>query len=122
MLRTLLIATVLLTASSASFAHDRDDGYGRVISVEPHFVISFGTHQPDGFRVLYESGGTRYWTHTSYYPGPTIVLPQPYRVQPVYYYRDDRRDWGERGWHHRRDDRDEWRDEHWEHQRHHDDD
>jgi hypothetical protein len=112
MLRTLLIATALLTASSASFAHDRDDGYGRVVSVEPRFVISFGTRQPDGFRVLYESGGTRYWTHTSYYPGPAIMLPPPYRVQPVYYPREYRRGWHDRGWHDWRDERRGYRRDH----------
>lgn len=125
MLRTLLIATVLLTASSISFAHGGDDGYGRVVSVEPHFIISFGTRERDGFRVLYESGGHRYWTQTSYYPGPTIVLPRPYRVQPVYYSRDYGRGWDDHGWNHRRGDRDDWRDERREHRRehrHHDDD
>jgi hypothetical protein len=75
MLRTLLIAAALLTASSASFAHGGSYGYGRVVSVEPNFVISFGTHRPDGFRVLYESGGSRYWTRTSYYPGPPSCCP-----------------------------------------------
>lgn len=118
MLRTLLIATALLTASSASFAHGGDYGYGRVVSVEPHFVISFGTRQPDGFRVLYESGGYRYSTHTSYYPGPTIVLPPPYRVERAYY-RDDRRDWDGRGWNHRRGGRDGWRDGYREYRREH---
>ena len=130
-LRTLLIASALLTASGASFAHGGDYGYGRVVSVEPHFVISFGTRERDGFRVLYESGGYRYWTNTPYYPGPTIALPPPYRVERVYYGdygrgRDDR-GWGDRrggwnGWHNGRDD---WRDEHREYRRerrHHDDD
>lgn len=125
MLRKLLLATALLAASGASFAHDGYYGYGRVVSVEPNFVISFGTRERDGFRVLYESGGARYWTTTSYYPGPTIVLPPPYRVERVYY-RDDRRGWDDRGWGwgHRRD-RDGWRGERWEHHRehrHHDDD
>jgi len=111
MLRTLLIATTLLTASSASFAHGGDYGYGRVVSVEPHFVISFGTRQPDGFRVLYESGGYRHWTYTPYYPGPAIMLPPPYRVERVYY-RDFGHDWDDRGWNHRRGGRDGWRDGH----------
>ena len=124
MLRKLLLATALLTASGASFAHDGDYGYGRVVSVEPRFVVSFGTREPDGFRVLYESGGDRYWTYTSYYPGPRIVLPPPYRVERVYY-RDYGRDRGERGWNHRRGGWDGWRDERREHRRerrHHDDD
>jgi hypothetical protein len=124
MLRTFLLATAMLAASGTALAHG-DNGYGRVVSVEPHFVISFGTRQPDGFRVLYESGGNRYWTHTSYYPGPSIVLPTVYRAQPVYYSRDHRRDWDERGWGHRRDDRDGWRGVRRQHRReyrHHDDD
>ena len=123
MLRKLLLATALLAASGASFAHDGDYGYGRVVSVEPHFVISFGTRERDGFRVLYESGGARYWTTTSYYPGPTIVLPPPYRVERVYY-RDYGRGWDDRGWG-RRGGWGGWRHERWEHRRehrHHDDD
>lgn len=118
MLRTLLIAAALLTATGTSFAHGGGDGYGRVVSVEPHFVISFGSPYPDGFSVLYETGGARYWTHTPYYPGPTIVLP--HRVQRVYY-RDDGHGWDDRRNGHAR--RDDWRDEHREHRRwHHDDD
>ena len=121
MLRKLLLATALLTESGASFAHGGGDGYGRVVSVEPRFVVSFGTRERDGFRVLYESGGARYWTTTSYYPGPTIVLPPPYQVERVYY-----RDYGDdRGWDHRRGGWDGWRHERREHRRehrHHDDD
>lgn len=118
MLRTLLIAAALLTASSASFAHGGSYGYGRVVSVEPNVVISFGTYRPDGFRVLYESGGSRYWTRTSYYPGPTIMLPPPYRVERVYY-RGDYRPWDDRGWNHRHGGRDGWREERREHRREH---
>jgi len=110
MLRNLLIAGVLLTASGASFAHDGGYGYGRVVSVEPRFTISFGTYRPDGFQVLYEYGGYRYRTYTSYYPGPRIVLPPPYRVERVYY-RDYGWDRGDRGWDRRRGDRHDWRDE-----------
>ncbi|MHB1093583.1 hypothetical protein [Thiobacillus sp.] len=116
MLRTLLIAGVLLTASGASFAHDGGYGYGRVVSVEPRIVVSFGTYRPDGFRVLYESGGYRYRTYTSYYPGPRIVLPPPYRVERVYY-----RDYGPgrdgRGWDNRRGKGHGWHDERREHRR-----
>lgn len=128
MLRTLLIATALLTASSASFAYGDRYGYGRVVTVEPRVVVSFGTHRPDGFRVLYESGGTRYWTHTSYYPGPTIMLPPPYRVERVYYRdygRNYGRAWDNRGWYHRHDGRNDWREDRREyrhHNRHHDHD
>lgn len=103
MLRTLLIAGVLLAASGTALAHS-DYGYGRVVSVEPHFAISFGSRYPDGFSVLYESGGARYWTHTPYYPGHTIVLPPPHRVRHIHHHHS--RDYG-RGWDDRHDDRDD---------------
>lgn len=121
MLRSLLIATAMLTASSACFAHGDDHDYGRVVSVEPRFVISIGTRQPDGYRMRYESGESRYWTHTSYYPSNLIVVSPSYRVQPVYDYRDDRRHWDHHGWSHRRGDQDDRHDERREHY-HHDDD
>jgi len=108
MLRTLLIATALLTASGTALAHS-GDGYGRVVTVEPNIVISFGTSRHDGFRVLYESGGSRYWTHTPYRPSHTILLPPRHRVQHVHHYRDYGRGWDERrGWNDRRDD---WRED-----------
>ena len=115
MLRTLLIATTLLAASGTAIARS-DYGHGRVVSVEPHFVISFGTRHHDGFRVLYESGGSRYWTHTPYHPGHVIVLPPPHRVTHARHYRDyGYRDYG-RGWDDRRDNRrDGWRDDRREH-------
>src|SRR4030065_1158618 len=78
MLRTLLIATALLAASGTAIARS-DYGHGRVVSVEPHFVLSFGTRHHDGFRVLYESGGSRYWTHTPPHPSRVLVLPPPHR-------------------------------------------
>lgn len=107
MLRKLLIATALLTASGAALAHG---DYGRVVSVEPHFALSFGTRHHDGFRVLYESGGARYWTHTAYHPGRVIVLPERHRVRHVHHY--DHRDYGYR---------DDWRghDDHRGHRKHH---
>lgn len=121
MLRTLLIATTLLTASGTALAHS-DYGYGRVVTVEPHFAISFGTRHHDGFRVLYESGGSRYWTHTPHRPGPVIVLPPQHHVKHVYRYRDyghgwdHRRDWNDRReWNDRRDG---WRQDRREHRRH----
>ena len=80
MLRTLLIATALLTTSGAALARDNHD-YGRVISVEPSFSISFGTRHHDGFRVLYESGGHHYWGHSAHHPGHYYVLPPHHRVQ-----------------------------------------
>lgn len=111
MLRTLLIATALLTASGSTLAHG-GDGYGRVVSVEPHFAISFGSRHHDGFNVLYESGGSRYWTHSYYRPGPVIVLP-PRHVRNIHHHRgwDDRRDWRDDRRHDRRDDRRDWRDD-----------
>ena len=107
MLRTLLIATALVAASGTAIARD-DYGHGRVVSVEPNFTISFGTRHHDGFRVLYESGGARYWTHSPHHPGHVIVLPPPHRVTHVRHYRDyGYRDYGH-GW----DDRRDWKDRH----------
>lgn len=79
MLRTLLIATALLSTSGTALA---SGGYshGRVISVEPHFSISFGTRHHDGFRVMYESGGHHYWTHTIDRPSHYFVLPPHHEV------------------------------------------
>lgn len=121
MLRTLLVATTLLAASGTAIARS-DYGHGRVVSVEPHFVISFGTRHHDGFRVLVESGGARYWTHSPYHPGHVIVLPPPHRVTYVrpyreYGYREYDRGWDDRrGWKDRHDGRrDGWRDDRREH-------
>ncbi len=120
MLRTLLIASTLLAASGTAIARS-DYGHGRVVSVEPHFVLSFGTRHHDGFRVLYESGGARYWTHTPYHPGHVIVLPPPHRVTHVRHYRDyGYRDYGRgwddrRGWNDRDNRHDGWRDDRREH-------
>lgn len=49
MLRTLLLATALVASSGTALAHS-DYGYGRAVSVEPHFSISFGTRHHDGPR------------------------------------------------------------------------
>jgi len=107
MLKHILIGATLLAASGLAAAHD---GYGyrhgRVITVEPNFVISFGTRHADGFRVLYESGGSRYWTYTPYRPGPVIVLPP----RPVYYAPYPRYD-RHHGWGHRHDRRYDRRDD-----------
>lgn len=111
MLRTLLISTALLAASGTALAHG--EVTGRVITVEPRFSVSFATGYHDGFRVLYESGGSRYWTYMPHHPGHVIVLPP--RVQHVHHHHhrhgrwDDRRHWNDRddGWrgdrHHRHD-------------------
>ena len=91
MLRTLLIAVALLGTSGAAMArgsYDYDHDRGRVVSVEPHFSISFGSRHHDGFRVLYESGGNHYWTHTTYRPSHVIVLPPRHQVHHVYHYSD----------------------------------
>lgn len=116
MIRTLLIATALLTTAGAALANDRA-GYGRVVTVEPQFSISFGTRRHDGFRVLYESGGHQYWTQTPYHPGHIIVLPPPpQRVEYVTYERDYGHGWGHQrggGQHH-----DGWRDDRRDHRRH----
>lgn len=111
MLRTLLIATALLAASGSAVAHENYDR-GRVVSVEPHFVVSFGTRHHDGFRVLYESGGSRYWTHTRHHPGHVIVRPPSHSVTHVHHYRDHGRGWDKR---HDRDERRGWREERREH-------
>lgn len=131
MLRTLILTAGLLAASTSALA-DYDHGYrhGRVVAVEPNVVISFGTRHHDGFRILYESGGYRYWTHSDHRPGPVIVLP-PHHVTHVYHSRhhrwDDRRDWHDdrHGWRHdrrdwRHDYRHDRRDERREHRRHRD--
>jgi hypothetical protein len=116
MLRRLLIATALLSASGTALAHG-GSGYGRVVAVEPHFVISFGTRHHAGFNVLYESAGSRYWMVTPRHPGHTIVLPPRHHVRPAYHPRDYGHGWGNRhGWSDRRDG---WRDERREHHRDH---
>lgn len=113
MIRKLLIAATFVSAgfSGAALAHG-DYGYGRVIEVEPRVSVSFGTGYYDGFRVLFESGGQRYWTHTPYRPGPMIVMPPAYRMYPVpphavrhYPGWDDRRGWRNDYRHDRRHDR-----------------
>lgn len=78
MLRNSLIAISLLAASTGAMAGHGDYIYGRVVTVEPHFSISFGggSHH-DGFRILYESGGQHYWTHSRHRPGHVIWVPRP---------------------------------------------
>lgn len=124
MIRTLLIASAFLAASGSVFAQD---GYGRVVSVEPYVSVAFGSSRHDGFRVVYESGGRHYWTHMPSYPDYVIAVPPPHRVHYIDHYtpqykrhykhhdkhwRDDRRDWDDR--------HDGWRG-HREHRRHDDD-
>lgn len=108
MLRTLLIATALLTTSGAALASG-GYGHGRVISVEPHFSISFGTRHHDGFRIMYESGGHHYWTHSYHRPGHHIVLPPRHRV----YYGHPGHHYGWKGHdkHYWKGHRDDWHDD-----------
>lgn len=128
MLRTLVLAASLLAASGSALAHnDYGPRQGRVISVEPNFVISFGTRHHDGFRILYESGGQRYWTHSYHRPGPVIVLPARHVTHVYHPYRpgwDDRRDWrhDRRDWRHdnRQDRRGDRRDDRRDHRHHRD--
>jgi hypothetical protein len=115
MLRTLLISAALLTTSGTVLAHN-DDSYGRVVSVEPHFAISFSSRHHDGFGVLYESGDARYWTATPYHPGHAVVLPPHYRVDHVHHHRDYGYGKDRRGWD---DDRDGWRGDRRDHNRDH---
>lgn len=119
MLRTLLISTALVAASGTALAHG--EVTGRVITVEPRISVSFGTGYHDGFRVLYESGGARYWTHTPYHPGQVIVVPP--RVHHVHHHHrherwDDHRHWkdhhagGRHGYRDRHDHRGDHRGDH----------
>ncbi len=130
MLRKILMSATLLFASSGAWAND-GYVYGRVINVEPSINISIGGHRhQNGYRVLYETGGERYWTHSDYRPHDVIYVPRPVYIQPVqnYYYPGDmghhgggyRGDNGHhRGWGDYREDHHEWRG----HDRgHHDDD
>jgi hypothetical protein len=90
MLRTLMIATALLTASGTALA-DRTYVYGGgVAAVEPSFAVSFGTGPYGGVNVMYSSGGIPYWGAAPYLPPPVVVVPPPpprYRVAPAPYYR-----------------------------------
>jgi hypothetical protein len=83
MIRKLFVAAAMLLAASASALAHGNYGYGRVVTVEPHFAISFGTRDHDLFSVLYESGGSRYWTHAPYHRGPVIVQPPHHRLRHV---------------------------------------
>lgn len=85
MLRKTLIAAALLAASAGAMAHD-GYVYGRVVTVEPNFVISFGSGGYNGYRILYEVGGRHYWTHRHYHPGHTIWVPRPV-VHHVYHHK-----------------------------------
>ena len=109
MLRTSLIAAALLIASTGAMAYNNDYVYGRVVTVEPHFVISFGGgRQHDGFRILYEVGGQQYWTHSPYRPGPVFWVPRPVNVYPIHHQEYPR--WNGRGWDGRHDRHGGWDD------------
>lgn len=126
MLRKSLIAIALLAASASGsvLADHREHVYGRVVSVEPHFSISFGSGHHDGFRILYEVGGRHYWTHSRHHPGHVIWVPRPlghhvdhHKHHNKHHYRHERRERHD-GW---RDGRDTWdRHDHDGQHRHHD--
>ncbi len=108
MLRKSLIAIALIAASSGAMASHDDHVYGRVVSIEPHFSVSFGSDRHhDGFRILYEVGGNRYWTQSHYYPGRVIWVPRPVGHQVHHHKYQGRFDERDRhyGW---RDDRGSW--------------
>ncbi len=85
MLRKLMIATALLTASGTALA-DSAYGYGGVASVDPSFAISLGTGPYGGFNVMYSTGGYPYWGPMPYLAPPVVVVPPPryYGYGPVY--------------------------------------
>jgi hypothetical protein len=110
LLHKILGAAALLAASTGVMAGG-DYVYGRVITAEPHFSISFGSgRHHDGFRILYEVGGQHYWTHSPYHPGHVIWVPRPvghYIHHHKHHHKHHRHDWDDRrdGW---RDGRGEW--------------
>lgn len=110
MLSKTLLAAGLLIASGSAMAND-GYVYGRVITVEPRITINLGgARHYEGFRVLYETDGERYWTHSHTRPRNVIYVPRPVNVQPVYYSNHARRnEGGHYGWHNRDDHRSEWR-------------
>jgi hypothetical protein len=116
--RKALLAAALLTASFGAHAYHDLRVEARVVSVVPYLSLSFGSLYHDGFRVEFESGGQRYYTHSPYRPGPVIIVPPPHRVVHVHRFdhrhgfRDHHRhggwdDRGRRAWkeHDRWDDR-----------------
>lgn len=103
MLRTLILASTL-AMSGLAHAHGYAYHAGRVVTVEPTFTISFGQRYPDGYRILYEVGGHRYWTHSYHRPGHTIVVPARPVTHVYHHYH-----YGKPGWHPRHDDRRHWR-------------
>ncbi|MHB1051446.1 MAG: hypothetical protein ACYCZT_00040 [Thiobacillus sp.] len=113
MLRTLLLATVLITTSGAALARDNEE-YGRVIAVEPSFSFSFGTRHHDGYRVPYETGGQNYWAHTPQHPGHRLILPPHHPVAHHDY------GYSNQGWnnHYQPRRHDEWREERRERREH----
>lgn len=102
MLRKILIATGLLIASGSALAN-HDYVAGRIVRVEPSYSTSLGSgRHHDGFRVLYQSGGQQYWTHSDYRPRNVIYVPRPVYVEPVYYQNYYAESDYQRGWNHHR--------------------
>lgn len=116
MLRTLMITTALLAIPGSALAHDTFDR-GRVVSVEPHLAISFGTRHHEGYRVPHESRSSGYWTDTRHHPRPVIVIsPSRAVATRAYHHRDHESGWDD----HRRSQRERhgWREERREHRDH----
>ena len=67
MIRTLLIATAMLTASGAALAHG-DRAYGD----EPSFAVSVGTGPYSGFSMSYSPGP--YWGQVAYRLLPSALF------------------------------------------------
>lgn len=117
-----ILGTFALLAASTGALAGGDHVYGRVVSVEPHFSISFGSGGYDGYRILYEVGGHHYWIHSQDRPGHMIWVPRPVahhvcHHQHRHHHRhgwDDRHPgrWDDRqdGW---REGRGDWRDHHY---------
>lgn len=105
MIRKILIAAAMITASGAALAHG-----GHVYGNEPSFAVSVGTGPYSGFAMSYSSGA--YWGPVAYAPAPVVVVPPPrYRVyaMPPGHYKHGH-GYGGRDGHHRDRHRGHYRD------------
>jgi len=123
MLRTALFSAALIAATLSPGAHASDYVEARVVTVVPHLALSFGSLRHDGFRVEYDYGGHRYFTHSHRHPGRVIMVPPPFRFEPAppiyrprgwYGHEDHRHGWKD---HRRWDDRRHWRNDDHDHDR-----
>lgn len=113
MLRKTMISALFLIASGSAMAGDDGRVYGRAVSVEPSFSLSFSSGHPYHYREPHYSGHRYGYDH--YRPYETVYVPRPV-VKHVYhnnYYRveDGRHHKHHRGWKERHERR-EWRDDH----------